>query len=384
MTHRARRLPLPPHLPGPSRRSGARRPPIAATVATAAAVLLVALALPAPRASAQVVFDTFTESFVGGSNQGGWQWYLAENQFIAGSGGNPGPYLTASQWTAPGVSIRSSQPGSPFTGDLRAAGVVSFGVDFRSFVLQEDIGNPAFDAYRFTIVVGNDNGTQGVLGDDTAYWFKTDEFLPLVGEGWRSYDVSVPAEADVTPPGWKLVEFSLQGPPANPLRWEQVMADVDYVWLSYNEMDGFYIFANWLLGADNVRVTTASGSAFTDLGQGLSGTHGTPSLTGEGTLLPHTPLALTLGGALENTTAFLFVGFAELGAPFKGGTLVPDPSPPALLVPVPTGPAGAFALAGSWPPGVPSGFELYAQAWVVDGAGPAGFAASNAVRGTAP
>ena len=338
----------------------------------------------APPVAAQVTFDTFTESFEGGSNAGGWTWFLSEGQYLAPSGGNPGAYLTAPQWQSPGANIRSTQAGSPFTGDLRAAGVVSFGVDFKSFVLMEDIDNPAFDAFRFTIVLGNDNGTPGGIGDDTAYFFKTDQFLPLVGEGWLSYEVPVPAQADATPPGWEFVEFAFMQRPENPLRWDQVMADVDYVWLSYNDMDGFYIIANWLLGADNVRVTTATGSAFTDLGQGLAGTHGTPALTGEGTLLPHTPLALTLGGALENTTAWLVLGFAELGAPFKGGTLVPDPSPPALIVALPTGPAGALALPGSWPAGIPSGFSLYAQAWVQDPAGPVGFAASNAVHGTVP
>lgn len=346
--------------------------------------LLALLALPTPRAAAQVTFDTFSETFEGGSNAGGWTWFLAEVPFIASAGGNPGAFLTAQQYTSPGASIRTTEAGSPFTGDLRAAGVVSFGVDFRSFLLQEDIGNPDFDAFRFTIVLGNDNGTPGNLGDDTAFYLKTDLFLPLVDDGWLSYDVPVPARAAATPPGWKLVPWTLGGTPANPLRWDQVMADVDYTWLSYNDMEGFYIFANWVLGADNVRVTTARGSAFTDLGQGLAGTHGTPALTGEGTLLPHAPLGLTLSGALESSTAWLFVGFAELGAPFKGGTLVPDPSPPALIAPVPTGPAGGFALEGIWPPDVPSGFSLYAQCWVQDAAGPAGFAASNAVRGTVP
>ena len=68
--------------------------------------------------------------------------------------------------------------------------------------------------------------------------------------------------------------------------------------------------------------------------------------------------------------------------PFKGGTLVPDPFIIVYAFGFATGPDGEFDLSAIWPGGVPPGFSFYYQHWVTDPAGPAGFAASNAVVGT--
>jgi hypothetical protein len=121
-----------------------------------------------------------------------------------------------------------------------------------------------------------------------------------------------------------------------------------------------------------------------DLGHALAGTHGDPVTLGLGTLIGGDPVSLTLGNALENTTAYLVIGIADLSLPFKGGVLVPDPSPPGLYVPLPTGAAGTIGLAGVWPLGFPSGFVSYYQWWIVDAAGPKGFSASNALSATTP
>ena len=48
------------------------------------------------------------------------------------------------------------------------------------------------------------------------------------------------------------------------------------------------------------------------------------------------------------------------------------------------GPTGEVSLEFRWPAGLPSGFSTYHQMWVIDPAGSAGFAASNALKGTAP
>lgn len=121
---------------------------------------------------------------------------------------------------------------------------------------------------------------------------------------------------------------------------------------------------------------------WSDLGNGLAGTHGVPSLVGTGTLFPGDTMTLSLTNALENSTTNLVVGLFQLGAPFKGGTLVPNPN--ILLLGLPTGPTGSAPLVATWPGGVPSGVTLYFQHWVSDGAAPVGFAASNAVSGTTP
>ncbi len=120
-----------------------------------------------------------------------------------------------------------------------------------------------------------------------------------------------------------------------------------------------------------------------DLGNALRGTY-EPVLVGAGTLLGGDVITLSLADALENAPAWLVVGVFELSAPFKGGVLVPDPSPPGLTLALPTGAAGTAQLAAPLPFGLPSGFELFFQWWIQDPVGPMGFAASNAVKGTTP
>ncbi len=120
---------------------------------------------------------------------------------------------------------------------------------------------------------------------------------------------------------------------------------------------------------------------FNDLGYGLAGTHGIPQLGGTGTLLPGDPVTLTLGGARENTTAYFVLGTSAIYAPQKGGIFVPYPT---LVMPLPTGTNGALVINSTWPAGVPSGFTMYLQYWIVDPIGIAGYAASNAVSATSP
>ncbi len=123
-------------------------------------------------------------------------------------------------------------------------------------------------------------------------------------------------------------------------------------------------------------------SEWRDLGDSLAGTHGAPLMAGAGTLIDGDPLSLTLSNALENTTATLVVGFSQLNAPFKGGVLVPNPD--LLVDGLPTGPGGGFTLNSAWPSGIPSGFSLIVQPWIVDGAGPAGLASGNGLIFTVP
>ena len=114
-----------------------------------------------------------------------------------------------------------------------------------------------------------------------------------------------------------------------------------------------------------------------DRGQGLAGSHGVPALLGRGAVTPGSLLTVELEGALENSFAALFVGFADLSAPFRGGVLVPQPT---LILPFGTGVDGSILLGGSLPADLPPGTEVYFQYWIADAAGPAGFAASNALR----
>jgi len=141
-----------------------------------------------------------------------------------------------------------------------------------------------------------------------------------------------------------------------------------------------------MAGTDDVvaafRPTVVPVDAFIDLGQGLAGTHGTPLLVGTGTMIAPAPVTLTLSNALENSTTALVIGLAGLGAPFKGGTMVPQPD--VLVTGLPTDGVGGFLVSAPWPGGLPSGFSTWYQFWVTDAAGPIGFSASNGVVGTTP
>jgi hypothetical protein len=122
-------------------------------------------------------------------------------------------------------------------------------------------------------------------------------------------------------------------------------------------------------------------ATWTDLGSDLVGTTGFPQLLASGTLQPGLQVKASLANAKPSALSFLVVGFSSLNAPFKGGVMVPDID---LGFVITTDFSGNVSFGGPWPIGVPTGFLTYYQWWVVDPIGPQGFAASNAISGTAP
>jgi hypothetical protein len=117
-----------------------------------------------------------------------------------------------------------------------------------------------------------------------------------------------------------------------------------------------------------------------NLGASLAGDF-EPALLGAGLLEDGTDVALHLTEAPPASPFMLAIGLAAINAPFKGGTFVPDP---LLLVFLATDGDGALSVSSTWPPGIPAGTQLHAQAWLEHPSGPLGFLASNAVRGTSP
>ena len=119
-------------------------------------------------------------------------------------------------------------------------------------------------------------------------------------------------------------------------------------------------------------------SGWTDLGHGLAGSDGIPSLLGLGELQAGSPGALKLTHANPDKLAVLFIGATSAPAPFKSGTLVPVPV--SILFMLGTSPDGTITLPWiSWP-SMPSGTDWFFQYAIVDSAGPAGASLSNAVR----
>ena len=119
-----------------------------------------------------------------------------------------------------------------------------------------------------------------------------------------------------------------------------------------------------------------------DLGYGLAGTDGVPSLVGQGTLETGSAGTLKLAHAKPGALALLFISALSIPTPFKGGVLATVP--PLLSVTLFTSPSGTINLAWpSWPAGAP-GSTLYFQYGIADPAGPVGVALSNALRATHP
>jgi hypothetical protein len=121
-----------------------------------------------------------------------------------------------------------------------------------------------------------------------------------------------------------------------------------------------------------------------NLGFAFAGTYGDAVLAGTGTLLAGDPLTIGLTNALEFTSAYLVVGLSAAHFPYQGGVMVPDVIPPGFFVGLFTNGAGELLIPATWPTGIPSGFELYMQYWLIDPVGMFGWSASNAVRARAP
>lgn len=120
---------------------------------------------------------------------------------------------------------------------------------------------------------------------------------------------------------------------------------------------------------------------YTDLGNALAGSAGTPGFDAAGALLAGEPFCWTLTDALPGTTAALVLGASALNAPFKGGVLVPTPT--IVLAGLPVGVDGSLRVESEWV-AASGGFDLYLQWWVTDAGGPVGFAASPGVRAQVP
>lgn len=121
---------------------------------------------------------------------------------------------------------------------------------------------------------------------------------------------------------------------------------------------------------------------FQNVGGSLPGTYGAPGLTGSGTLAAGSSTTLSIAHGNPNGIAALVIGAAAWNAPFLGGTFVPTPD--IVLTGLPLDATGAISLSAPWPAGVPSGFELYFQAWMPDPAAVLGASATNGLRVVTP
>ncbi|HEX5011328.1 MAG TPA: VCBS repeat-containing protein [Planctomycetota bacterium] len=145
--------------------------------------------------------------------------------------------------------------------------------------------------------------------------------------------------------------------------------------------------AEVLLGAPDVGEHTGQvdlyepSASWEALAPGLAGEAGVPRLDGSGALVSGSLVSVALEHAAPGSPGLLFVGFAEVDAPFLGGVLVPSPDVVAGFI---TNASGQHAWAAPWPGGLPPGSSMYVQAWILDPSAAEGAAASQALTASVP
>jgi hypothetical protein len=205
---------------------------------------LIALAF----APAAAFADTFTVTFDGGVNTGGWA-FGGPGETIAMTGGNPGAYLHT-----PELDTFAPQPrthfglASPFSGDYRGKNVSAIGVDL--ITISAEFGA---DGRPLTVMLISDNGTPGDTDDDWAAYFVGAVNVPLPGEGWKSYSFTVPSQSTTLPAGWLTLGLGPTSPPVPD--WNVVMANVNQVVFFYGDPTFFFLEEVWDVGLDNASIT---------------------------------------------------------------------------------------------------------------------------------
>jgi hypothetical protein len=105
-----------------------------------------------------------------------------------------------------------------------------------------------------------------------------------------------------------------------------------------------------------------------------------PSLAGWGRLDGQSTVTLHVYDTFwDGNLVVLVAGASELNLPIGDDVLVPTPD---LLLPLVMSPGGDVSVSGIWPPGLPPGFSVWFQAWVVTGYHSKPWSVSNAVRAT--
>ncbi len=199
--------------------------------------------------------EGFVETFDSG-NEGGWTFF-GPNETVEPAGGNPGPYVHV-----PFLDTFAPQPGtdpstpSAFSGDFRACGVDSIGIDLNTFDVDFSAGGRPL-----ALLLISDNDTPGDDTDDWAAYVIGPDNVPLPGEGWLAYDFDVPSAETSLPAGWNTLELGPSSPPAPD--WNDLATGVARVRFFYGDPTKFYIFQGWDLGLDNPRIAS-SGLLFGD------------------------------------------------------------------------------------------------------------------------
>lgn len=142
--------------------------------------------------------------------------------------------------------------------------------------------------------------------------------------------------------------------------------------------------SNWLVGwsaADAFGFLQANGP-HSDLGEGLRGVNGEPTLEAMGPFTPNSQLTVEIKNGPASAPAVLLFGVDPLRVPVFGGTLLVNFVPVNGLLPIlVTNGTSKLTLPV---PGFPKGETFYWQAWIIDPAGPQSLSATNGIMTITP
>jgi len=122
---------------------------------------------------------------------------------------------------------------------------------------------------------------------------------------------------------------------------------------------------------------------FFDVGPGLPGSAGTPTLGGAGDLSPGgSGFTVSVANALPFAPGYVFLSFVGNPQPFLGGSFYPWPIHAQQVLGMDA--SGGLTIATSIDASFPSGISAVLQYWFLDAAGPQGASASNGLRLVVP
>lgn len=203
--------------------------------------LLAILAI-APAAAAQTSIATF-DGFNTAVNKGGWSYNPADTW--EATGGNPGGWWHQPLADTFGPIIVATNPA--LTGDFRAKGVSR--LTFDAQLLGMDFGTGS--GFEMSVLLRDTKGTGDVSDDDYAYFVGPN--IPIIGQGWKSFDFAIPsADTSAVPAGW-TGGWSGDSTTFRPgVTWNDVITSVDRVEIHWLNPSFFAIFQQWNIGLDNI------------------------------------------------------------------------------------------------------------------------------------
>jgi len=249
---------------------------------------------------------------------------------------------------AENVVARIVGPGLTLPGSL---------IPVSSAPISQQVPAVGFDGTNFVVAWQDSRSTTAYLIDR-----RTDVYAARVTPAGVVLDpAGIALATDSAPEAWPMVE-SLGG------------SGVLVAWSNFDAQQPFasYRIETSVLGTP---------SAWTNLAHALAGSFGTPTLTGQGTLVPGTGFSLQLAGALPAAPGAWVVGSQAVYLPFAGGEIVPSLD---FIVPFTTNGLGEAAAASTWPLGLLPGSKVYFQSWIFDLGVSGMWSASNGLLGTTP